>query len=291
MKRGLGIIGISLIVIMTVSVMAFSWPWQATGKASETIWYGPYKVYDGKPREIQVGNNKYNVAVEEVLDLSTASLNFAGTTLQVSEGLISPVGNLQIKIKEVSNKRGIFSTPFVSFSVAEAEEFTQQEEVVKIYQTSPLTLREYINSYGLQKTADTGNSIYSGLSVHTIESSSKEYGYTFFFGSSWNCVEISQYNYELPWSYTTPAGAGRPMCIGDAYGDDGIGNVCVLVRNHPCTNKDEWVAVYLKDIENDPNAILQSSMDSGNVPAYFHQISIGKVLKTPFTPSYYEYKK
>jgi len=122
MKRNLVLMtGVALIVLMTLSVMAFSWPWQATGKASETIWYGPYKVYDGNPREIQVGNNKYNVAVEEVLDLSTASLNFAGTTLQVSEGLISPVGNLQIKIKEVSNKKGIFSKPFVSFSVAEAE--------------------------------------------------------------------------------------------------------------------------------------------------------------------------
>jgi len=97
-----------------------------TGKAT---FVGPYKVYEGRNKDVKIGSNIYNVEVKSVISSTTAVLNIAGKNYDVVEGKTSVMGNLQIKVIEISNKRGIFNNAYVKFSVAESEGGSSSSEM------------------------------------------------------------------------------------------------------------------------------------------------------------------
>jgi len=83
------------------------------------IFVGPYKVYEGKNKDVKIGSNIYNIEVKSFLNSNTAILNVAGTSQEVTEGSTSTIGNLQIKAIYISSKTGGLDKPYVKFSVAE----------------------------------------------------------------------------------------------------------------------------------------------------------------------------
>lgn len=119
MKRNFVLMtSVALIVLMTMSVMAFSWPWQATGKVT---FVGPYKINEGKTRTVNIGGESYKI---EVISVSSNSATFSidNEKKEITEGTIGTIGILQIEVTDLSTTSGIFSRPFVKFRVAEVGE-------------------------------------------------------------------------------------------------------------------------------------------------------------------------
>ena len=71
--------GVALILLMTVSVLAWQWPWQVTGQVTKsTQLYGPVKVTEGK-------NSTISVQEGQKCKIGIASISTNGVTLVVND--------------------------------------------------------------------------------------------------------------------------------------------------------------------------------------------------------------
>jgi len=117
MKRGKSVV-LALMIIVILGCSFFVIEKSITGNVT---FVGPYKVYEGKTKEVKIGSNIYNIEVKSVLNSNTATLNVAGTSQEVTESSTSTIGNLQIKVIYISSKTGGLDKPYVKFSVAETD--------------------------------------------------------------------------------------------------------------------------------------------------------------------------
>jgi len=300
MKRNLVLMtSVALIVLMAVSILAINWPWNIAGNATDTNPWSKtkYYVYDGKIKPINIGGVNY-LFNSTIRSRDNAIVSIEGESISLTKkGDVKSFENypVEIRVKKISYNSKNPARSYVGFNV---RKFTQQGKVA-----GRPTLTEYVDFYPAQKIANTKSSIYSGVSIHTIQDA--RYGKyetaVFFFGPSWDCVELHELDTESKifsgrattksvWSYTSMPNAGAPMCM--IYGDASIGDVCVLMKNHPCTGKDEWVAVYNRDMQNDPHLLNPTYDDITEVPYYLHNPSTGSVERSGGNiPSYYEYDR
>ena len=242
---------IALILLMTLSVIAFSWPWQATGDAT---FVGPYKIYKEKPRDIKVGNNKYDIRVKEVKDSNTATLSIAGIDKNVIEGETYTIGNLQIKVIAIGSWVG----KYVKFSVAEVEGITnvgdigklsEEEKIIKINEILNVGLNK-LNVQKVQFKSPPGVKDYNADILLTKNLINVWHGYT------WDCIESITNNGELASATLLPspnfATAGLPYeAVNKCYDEElkrnylyESGYYCrckETIQPHPCTQQKEFV--------------------------------------------------
>ena len=114
-----------------------------------------YTIYQGNSKNIEVGENTYNIAVKVVSSSSRALLNIDGIQHEVTTG-INQIGNIQIDVKLISPKISK-KAAFVKFSVGEVEWSAEKSADTNIkYEEGVFTVR-VMRGKGTLKTSYSGS--------------------------------------------------------------------------------------------------------------------------------------
>lgn len=126
MKRNLILMtSVALIVLMCVSVLAITWPWQTTGKAiASTAWFGPYQLYEGKSRDINIGGEKYIISSQFISDSSVILNVNSEQASRVYQGGTVSIAGLEINIKKIYYSSKVGTKNYVTFTIKKSNYIT-----------------------------------------------------------------------------------------------------------------------------------------------------------------------
>lgn len=118
-------ISVCFAILMAVSVMAFSWPWQATGNAVSDTWLGPVKLYEGKTSNLNIRGEKYTVTINYISN-TQVKLKVDGEISQtLTKGNTVSINGLDLNIKDISVKSWAFGSTYVKFMYKKSENVPQ----------------------------------------------------------------------------------------------------------------------------------------------------------------------
>lgn len=103
MKRNLILLtSVALILLMSVSILAFEWPWQTTGKATAGGTTKTVKVYEGKLKTFTIDNTKSNISLDFISAYEVILTVNGETSSKITKGkTIENIGGFDIKVNTI----------------------------------------------------------------------------------------------------------------------------------------------------------------------------------------------